>query len=109
VYGISTLERYAVCFNRFCFGNRFVFNKSQKISFSRISMSLLEHGKLVITGSNGHGSQLVIIDCGQDVPLDSNRLFLFKIIKDQADRRNIDLKSVCKIVVSMCLEMENHV
>jgi hypothetical protein len=108
VYGISYPERCVVSFNRCCFAERFIFGKSKKFSFSTISISLLEHGKLVITGSNSQDSQLAIIDCGHDFPLDSNRLYLFKFIKDEAERRNLDLKHLCKIVVSMCLQMESR-
>jgi hypothetical protein len=71
---------------------------------SVFSLSLLSNGKLMIVAhgdNNNNPSELIIIDCGLDSPVDSNRLYFCKTLQKQEIQRGIGLKDICRVIFSM--------
>jgi hypothetical protein len=104
VFGSPLHDSKLFCFNRFSPRSPLVMSKQRFLRGSPFSWSMLPHGKLIVVGVGFGTANFCIIDCGFDEPIDSNRLFLFKYFHEQATQRNMDVKNIFEMVVSMCFK-----
>jgi hypothetical protein len=77
-----------------------VFCSSNRLDGRSYSISLLPDGKMFITNTN-EMSSLMILDTGLDSKR-SIKFWLFKYLQQQSQKRQIEVKSFCKLILLMC-------